>query len=379
MRIDPIRSSTANAEFEIDWIRAFDPLGDADGDGIGNLAEGVEDVDSDGLPNYLDTNSDGDGLGDAAEVAAALDPYTARDMQFDFGSLGDQGWVGAGTVASTDPDVDGAFQAISNNNTPQDPQMIRDGLGFSADQVPMIRVRYEGEANGTLLMFWKNEVGGFSSTRRKPAQTSYVAGSGFVETTFDLASDPDWNGTMITSLRMDLINGQLLGTRVDWIRATDGDMDGDGLSDDAESTVAIADVDMDGLDNMQDTDSDDDGAPDALEASLGRNPYAAVEGEFDSDHDGQSDLFEMILGTSPDDRADHFTQSIAYDGNLHPSLTFSAKPGRRYVLERSLNLTFWTPVVEILSGMTDGEMTAVDPNPPVEGELFFRLNVELVE
>ena len=46
---------------------------DTDGDGIGDLAEGTDDADLDGAPNYLDTDSDGDGLADALEGEDDLD------------------------------------------------------------------------------------------------------------------------------------------------------------------------------------------------------------------------------------------------------------------------------------------------------------------
>ena len=40
---------------------------DCDGDGITNRAEGRDDADGDGLPNFIDTDSDGDGISDAIE------------------------------------------------------------------------------------------------------------------------------------------------------------------------------------------------------------------------------------------------------------------------------------------------------------------------
>ena len=40
---------------------------DSDGDGLADASEGVEDLDGDGLPNYLDQDSDGDGALDVAE------------------------------------------------------------------------------------------------------------------------------------------------------------------------------------------------------------------------------------------------------------------------------------------------------------------------
>jgi hypothetical protein len=300
-------------------------------------------------------------------------------MRFEFAESGLEGWFGAGTVASYELAGGGVFRAVSSNALPQDPMMIRSDLGFRADQVPMIRVRYRGEANGNLQMFWTGELGGHSGARVVNAGQSYVEGSGFVETTFAMAGHPSWNGTVITGLRMDLINGQNLSTWVDWVRATDGDMDDDGLSDEIEALQAVADIDGDGLDNMVDRDSDGDGAPDALEDSLGRDPYAAVEDGLDADGDGQSDLFEMIVGTSPDDRADYYTQGVGFDENGELEMTFQAKPGRRYQLARSGDLTNWTTIAEVLSGSTDGEMSLLDPDPLPGPDAYYRMVVEVLD
>lgn len=49
-------------------------LADADGDGISDLTEGLDDVDGDSLPNYRDRDSDGDGLADADEVGDPCNP-----------------------------------------------------------------------------------------------------------------------------------------------------------------------------------------------------------------------------------------------------------------------------------------------------------------
>ena len=112
---------------------------------------------------------------------------------------------------------------------------------------------------------------------------------------------------------------------------------------------------------------------------MGRDPYAAVEGGLDADGDGQSDLFEMVVGTSPDDRGEFYTQTIGYDGNLDPELSFLAKPGRLYGLERSVNLSSWTRIDEVLSGGTDGTMSMVDIAVPAGNEMFYRVAVEVVE
>jgi hypothetical protein len=52
---------------------------DIDGDGILDSVEGLDDPDSDGLPNCLDTDSDGDGVSDRIEHALGSKPYDPLD------------------------------------------------------------------------------------------------------------------------------------------------------------------------------------------------------------------------------------------------------------------------------------------------------------
>jgi len=53
---------------------------DTDGDGIDDPTEGPEDVDGDGIPNYLDLDSDSDALLDAWEHVNGWDPYVADSL-----------------------------------------------------------------------------------------------------------------------------------------------------------------------------------------------------------------------------------------------------------------------------------------------------------
>lgn len=98
-------------------------VGDSDGDGISDLAEGravAADTDSDGVPDYLDEDSDDDGAPDAAEAGdddlrtAPVDSDSDgtadfRDPDSDDDGLSDQDEDAAGTSrVSSDTDSDGA-------------------------------------------------------------------------------------------------------------------------------------------------------------------------------------------------------------------------------------------------------------------------------
>lgn len=54
-------------------------LSDSDDDGIADIYEGTQDLDGDGVPNYLDEDSDGDGASDASEWTDGTDPYDPGD------------------------------------------------------------------------------------------------------------------------------------------------------------------------------------------------------------------------------------------------------------------------------------------------------------
>lgn len=69
---------------------------DFDGDGISNAAEGYDDPDSDGVPNFADLDSDDDGLLDAQEKAFGMNPY---DFDNPDSPLPVTGIVGLGVIA----------------------------------------------------------------------------------------------------------------------------------------------------------------------------------------------------------------------------------------------------------------------------------------
>ena len=365
LRIDPIAGA---GDFEIDWIRASN--GDADGDGIPDMTEGFGDIDGDGLANLDDTESDGDGASDAAENAAGRDPYDAGDLGFQFNTDGDlEGWSltrVSGNVAS------GLLSGTATG--PQNPTVHNTtGLRFPAGSVTDILIRLKVSTARTVPLFFGTDTADFfSGTRRLNAASPSANQWGMVR--FPVSTHVDWSG-FITQLRFDpTLPGATLD--VDWILASDGDRDDDGLSDAAEGHE---DVDSDGSPNLDDKDSDGDGAPDALESSLGRNPYANVEGVFHSDGDGQSDLFEMITGFSPDNTAARFSHSVSLDSNADRRIIFSAKPNRTYSIERSPDRSTWQKVGEVSSGAADGDMEFVDSDPLPSGRLYYRLLVTVDE
>ena len=364
LRIDPIAGA---GDFEIDWIRASN--GDADGDGIPDMTEGFGDIDGDGLANLDDVESDGDGTSDAAENAAGRDPYDAGDLRFKFNTDGDlEGW----SLTRISGSVTGGL--ISGTATgPQHPNIFNTGFRFAAGSVTDILIRLRVSSTRSIpLLFGTDTANSFSGTRRFLDASPSANQWGMVS--FPVSTHADWNG-FITRLRFDpTLAGATLD--VDWVLATDGDRDDDGLTDAAEGHE---DADNDGSPNLDDKDSDGDGAPDAIESSFGRNPYANVEGGQNADGDGQTDLFEMITGFSPVSSGSFFSQSTTVDPNGDRRITFSAKPNRTYKIERSRDLAAWQQIGQVLSGATDGNLDHVDAEMLATGPVHYRLIITVAD
>jgi hypothetical protein len=73
--VDEAGNESEPTVIEINYV----PDNDEDGDGILDSDEGLDDVDGDGLPNWLDLDSDGDEWSDSEEVARGTDPYDPDD------------------------------------------------------------------------------------------------------------------------------------------------------------------------------------------------------------------------------------------------------------------------------------------------------------
>ncbi|MBK1828855.1 glycoside hydrolase family 9 protein [Haloferula rosea] len=122
-------------------------------------------------------------------------------------------------------------------------------------------------------------------------------------------------------------------------------------------------------------DVDSDKLPNVWEAQFFENETAA-SAITDDDGDSFSNYDEYIAGTDPLDAADRFRiEWEAATTGTSPTLRTDGHSGRRYILERSRNLTQWTTdsATEIL---TDDQ--AVEFQPTRENVTdFFRIRVEL--
>lgn len=366
IRIDPL---SVTGDFEIDYIRFSG--GDYDGDGIADLVEGLTDIDDDGIPNALDLDSDGDGSEDAFEHLLGRDAHNASDLGFRFSiDADDQGWQAAGM--SNHGVSEGIFSGRASTSNPR---ISRSGFHFQASEVDYILVRIKSSASGAARLYFGTGLqDSFSSSRYLLVATPQADEWGLLS--FPVWDHDSWDG-IITRMRLHPIDKADASFEIDWILASDGDLDDDGIND---SNEGARDLDGDGLANVEDADSDGDGAVDAVEYSFGMDPYSNSEVASDQDRDGHSDLYEMIVGFSPNDADARFSLRMRLNSSNQPEIIFDAKAGRSYLLQRSSDLVNWEDVVTFEIDLDEDQYSLVDTslNGHEDPEtLFYRLNIRM--
>src|SRR4029079_814550 len=111
---------------------------------------------------------------------------------------------------------------------------------------------------------------------------------------------------------------------------------------------------------FQTYDADGDGMPLDWEQANGMNP-ALAEDRGNADGDGDSNLNEYLANTNPQSAASVFRLTgavIVSPGVVR--VTFTAKPGRAYVLRRSPDLLTWTSIRTEPAGATERVVTYDD-------------------
>ena len=262
---------------------------DCDGDGWTNLEEGLADTDEDGIPNFLDEDADGDGVTDAREKldeTGFLDPCDFEVFAIDESLI-------ASSWEVLDCDQDGVLNLEEYLNGDTDEDGIPDLVDIDAD------------GDGVI-----------DSLDSKPLD-GCVFDSALVD--FNLTalswrlSDCDGDG-VINGIEWEDETGVLQGCdfkieRVDtnlvaevW---SNGDCDGDGITNGAEG---YDDFDGDGFPSFLDSDSDNDGVPDEMDACM-NTPLGEMVSptngcsmvQIDGDGDRVPDEIEILTGTDPDD------------------------------------------------------------------------------
>lgn len=327
-----IRDSLTDGDALPDWWErqhfgelAPPPTGDADVDGLTNLAEYnagtkplVMDTDGDGLndgpevtigSDPLDTDTDNDGMPDGWEYSHFLNPLVndaAGDLDND-GVTNILEYQHGSYPDFPDSDYDGLndFEEIDLGTNPTATDTDGDGMpdGWEVDNLlnPLIN-----DAAGD------NDSDGLTNLQEYQFDTQPY--------------HPDWD-------RDGLFDGDELihGTNLKhWDSDSDGMADGWEVNHNLDPLTdnAAGDPDGDGLTNLQeylkfgdphDSDTDDDGLTDDVEV----NTYGTRPDNADTDYDGLSDPAEVNLGTSPlDDDTDNDGVNDGTEVNFYGSNPF---------------------------------------------------------
>ena len=290
---------------------------DSDGDTISDADEGngVIDVDADGIPDSLDTDSDNDGIPDAVE-AGDTDPATPpidfdgdgipdfRDLDSDNDGVFDR------FEGLADPDNDG-IPAYHDDDSDGDtlPDAIEGGTDVDGDGLPnSLDLDSDGDGIPDAI-----ELDGDPDNDTLPNFVDDDSDGDGIPDAIELLVDPD-NDNIPAYLDLDS-DGDGILDEVEGVDDTDMDgvgnwldldSDGDTIRDDHDGAT---DVDGDGVPNFLDLDSDGDGLSDMLEAgdtNLNTPPRNVDFDAFpdfldvDSDNDRIADVHEGIADTDMD-------------------------------------------------------------------------------
>ena len=296
-------------------IELFQMVGDADGDGVGNILD--SDDDSDGITDFEDAfphdpnewaDSDNDRVGDNTD---AFPDDWREQLDTDFDGIGDKADTdddGDG-VADSDDDypLDTDNDAIDNSEDPDDDN---DGVEDGDDAFPLDSEEtadFDGDGIGNNADTDDDNDGVADDADDLPfnaAETSDRDEDGVGDNSDAFPDDPE------ESLDTD---GDGQGNNADTDDDNDGtldaddafpldpaetaDTDGDGVGDNADELPEDAseqfDTDGDGIGNMADTDDDNDGYSDGadyypLDADRGRLFIFEVKGEAERSWTGRA-------------------------------------------------------------------------------------------
>ncbi|MFD2607502.1 VCBS domain-containing protein [Euzebyella marina] len=270
---------------------------DDDNDGILDTYEGLDDFDNDGIPNYLDLDSDNDGIPDVVE---------SGNGSFDIDKNGR---------------IDPAESAPGANGIPD---IVEDG-GVDGAGVSNPPVNSDGTGNQDFLDIDSDGDGIKDILEAQPSSGAiFLANNDTDGDGIDDNFDFDNGGTPIYNVQDTDSDGQAdyldfdsdddgIVDNIEW-QSTSGylspsaDSDGNGLADNYETSagsgVSIAQPqNTDGTDNpdYRDTDSDNDGLSDLIEAydTDGDNIEDTTASGTDSDNDGLDDAFDLSI-SAPD-------------------------------------------------------------------------------
>ena len=302
----------------------------------------------------------------SGESPAWYKRFFGLGLSYEFNTAGNsEGWTPTTITNSRVESGQWKGQTAAGSLLTQDGFLVR---GASVDN---LLAEVTVPQNGALTLEWAHRGDDtFSSTRKLSLPVTGSANPQWLA--FPTENQPEWNQKMITRIRLGFTSSNGGDAQINWVRASDGDFDVDGIDDLIETA---ADADEDYKPNFEDPDSDGDTIPDQSEGAT--DPDGDMLGNFldpDSDNDAQSDRLESLLGTSTVTASERLSAKIIMNGN-NPSVT--ATPGvtaLNYRFSRSTSLQHGTWVtLENRKPTTQGDVVFLDTPGPGENHAFYRV------
>ncbi|MDF7822587.1 sulfatase-like hydrolase/transferase [Pontiellaceae bacterium B12227] len=174
-------------------------------------------------------DSDGDGMSDTLEVAIGRNANDPADLAFGFNVDDDyEGWTPLDFLNWSQV-ANGALVGEAQSNQGK---FEHYGFSFNGSAVSNLLVRVHSPGGSSLTYRWGTAASNAFHQARTISVPYAVGETNTV--VIPVGGHAQWDGQTITRMRLNPVN-TLSEFRVDWIRASDGDLDGDGLGDRDES------------------------------------------------------------------------------------------------------------------------------------------------
>jgi hypothetical protein len=307
---------------------------DANNTGVNgsNVGLGPQDFDNDGIPNYLDTDSDNDGIPDIVEVDEKDNDNNGKiDSFIDTNSDGlSDNRINATALLITGPDIDNNGRADNYPYKNKDQDFRPNAYDMDSDGDGIIDLIEAGFTDAD----FNGVIDGTIATNGWATAVSAKGSLGLIFTDADpypdyLDIDADNDGIPDNIEGMSTL-GYLLPTTID--------IDGDGLMAPYDNVVGfggagifVYDLDVDGIPDFRDLDTDSDGVPDIIEGNdFNLNGIAddlvSLTG-FDADADGLDDRFDSLNSVNN-------IKGTSYNMGNGGSTSGDASPGTRAPVQK---------------------------------------------
>jgi hypothetical protein len=299
-----------------------------------SIGLGTPDLDLDGIPNYLDTDSDNDGIPDVVEV---LGPYTTNNGKLSnfidatYDGLSDNN-VNGTALLLTGPDADGNGRADNFPFKNLDRDFRPNAYDLDSDGDGIVDVEEAGlaDANGNGMVDGSLGTNGWSTLVSSLASLNLPNSEGVGNPDYlDIDSDGDGIPDNIEGM-------STLGYKL----PTTSDPDGDGLMNPYDNSVLyggtgifVYDRDGDTIPDYLDLDTDSDGIADIIEGNdfnlngIGNDNVTPTG--LDTDGDGLDNRFDSLNSVTN-------VKGTSFNMGTGGTITGDASPGTRSPVQKQL-------------------------------------------